>query len=129
MPCGYGRIALGVVQPLPNVKTSASVGLIEMILPVFLTAEGAKNWRRRCERHQIVENFYWRASARKLPVGMPKVWNTTSAKTLVKFREFTLVSAFSIFYLSLALGSASCVPSSPHTVGGHRLAHHYTPSI
>lgn len=76
---------LGVSQPTvaKMLKRLASVGLIEMIpwRGVFLTAEGEKLAQESRERHQIVENFYWCwASARKLPVGMPKVWNTTSAK-------------------------------------------------
>lgn len=76
---------LGVSQPTvaKMLKRLASVGLIEMIpwRGVFLTAEGEKLAQESRERHQIVENFYWCwASARKLPVGMPKVWNTTSVK-------------------------------------------------
>ncbi len=76
---------LGVSQPTvaKMLKRLASVGLIEMIpwRGVFLTAEGEKLAQESRERHQIVENFYWCwASARKLPVGMPKVWNTTSAR-------------------------------------------------
>lgn len=76
---------LGVSQPTvaKMLKRLASVGLIEMIpwRGVFLTAEGEKLAQESRERHQIVENFYWYwASARKSPVGMPKVWNTTLAK-------------------------------------------------
>lgn len=81
---GYGRTP-GVSQPTvaKMLKRLASVGLIEMFprRGVFLTAEGEKLAQESRERHQIVENFYWCwASARKLPVGMPKVWNTTSAR-------------------------------------------------
>ncbi|EIM37098.1 manganese transport regulator MntR [Enterobacter cloacae subsp. cloacae GS1] len=77
---------LGVSQPTvaKMLKRLASVGLIEMIpwRGVFLTAEGEKTGagepRAPSDRREF---FYWCwASARKLPVGMPKVWNTTSAK-------------------------------------------------
>jgi Mn-dependent DtxR family transcriptional regulator len=76
---------LGVSQPTvaKMLKRLASVGLIEMIpwRGVFLTPEG-KSWRRRAaSATRSSRTFYWCwASARRLPAGMRKAWNTTSVK-------------------------------------------------
>lgn len=76
---------LGVSQPTvaKMLKRLASVGLIEMIPGAgCFSPLRAKSWRRRAaSATRSSRIFYWCwASARKLPVGMPKVWNTTSAK-------------------------------------------------
>lgn len=75
---------LGVSQPTvaKMLKRLASVGLIEMIPGAGKPPLKAKNWRRRAAsaiRSSRIFYWYW-ASARKSPVGMPKVWNTTLAK-------------------------------------------------
>ncbi len=76
---------LGVSQPTvaKMLKRLASVGLIEMIpwRGVFLTPEGRNSRRRAASATSLSRIFYWCwASARRLPAGMRKAWNTTSAK-------------------------------------------------
>lgn len=79
----YARLGVAANR-CQNVKTSG-VGRADRDDPPgagCFSPLKAKSWRRRAASAiRSSRIFYWCwASARKLPVGMPKVWNTTSAK-------------------------------------------------